>query len=274
MYEEAIPLLEKCITEDYSHERAHTLLSHCLAEKYSGETQINEDNESRMGKGKKVVRRKGKYDTKFRIMKTNTNIAIQGKRARKAKIDLILSFATEVEENVDKKFGVISSHLKSFHVLRHNIMVKTKKTNDDDGRNNDNKSNKNNKKNDKEGKNEIKLHHITHDDINVTSATIDAALTHNGNNHKPFVKHEGCYDAKMKHNKPFYHGNKTTTVEEETSILLHRYPINITTNKRWNTEEIANLEKFHIQQNKVLPNQLIQISCFESIEKDLSLCNW
>merc|ERR1712141_191063 len=74
LYEEAILLLEKCITEDYSHERAHTLLSQCLLKKYKSGNKINEDNESRMGKCQKEVKdNKGKCDTtRRRFRTTNT----------------------------------------------------------------------------------------------------------------------------------------------------------------------------------------------------------
>ena len=256
LYDEAILLLEKCIAEDYSHERAHTLLSQCLLEKYKSRNKINEHNEPRMRKEQKEVKDKGKCDTRFGTMRTNTNVGIKGKTTRKANMNLILSFATKVKETKSKKLDVISSHFKSFHFLRHNIMAKTKKNND---------NNNNKKKQRKYSKNDLN-YYDEHDKINVTST---ATLIHNNNNHKTHLQKEDYSQEKVKNEDMPFPENREDQTKREIH-LLYRNHANAEKDKR---NEISMRKEFYINKRKVFPNQLIQISHFEPIENDVSLHN-
>lgn len=264
MYEEAILLLEKCIAEDYSHERAHTLLSQCLLKKYKSGNKINEDNETGMGKCQKEVNDRGKYDTRFRTQKTNTkNVGIKRKvRNRKAKMNLILSFATKVSVCKDKKKldDVISSYFKSFRFLRHNIMGQTKKNNDDDN---------NNKEKKRKRKNDIN-YYDEHDDINVTSTATLTYNNNNNNNHKTHLKKLDYYTIEKAGGIVELNENEKYNTKRETT-LLYSYQTNMIKDT-W--KEISLHTKFHINNmSKLFPNQLIQISHFEPTEDDISVHN-
>ena len=261
MYEEAILLLEKCITEDYSHERAHTLLSQCLLKKYKSGNKINEDNESRMGKCQKEVKdKKGKYDTRRFRTENRTNAKNVGggikrkARNRKAKVNLILSFATKVSGNKDKKKldDVISSYFKSFHFLRRNIMGQTKKNNDENNNNNNNNDNNNQEKKGK-GKNDINCY--DEHDINVTSTT---TLTHkNNHNHKTHLKKLDYYTIKEVHVVEFNENENYKTEKERTLLTRYQQDNMIKDTK---SREISLHRKFYTNLSKLFPNQLIQIN--------------
>ena len=265
MYEEAILLLEKCITEDYSHERAHTLLSQCLVKKYKCGNKINGDNESGMGKCQKEVKDMGKYDTTFRTHHINTkNIRIKRKaRNRKAKMNLILSFATKVSVDKDKKKldDVISSYFKSFHFLRRNIMGKTKENNDDDNNNNQEKRRK--RKNDN--------NYYEEHDINVTST---ATLTHNNNhNHKTHQKKLDYYTIKKPDDVVELNQKEEYKTKKEITTVLSPYQRNVIKDT-W--KEISLHRKFYTNLSKLFPNQVIQINHLkktEGEEDDISVQN-
>ena len=282
MYGEAIVLLEKCITEDNSHERAHTLLSQCLLKKYKSGNKINENNESRMGKCQKEVKdNKGKRDTtRGRFRATNTKKRRQDRahtrnivdgikrktRNRRAKMNLILSFATKVSVNKSKKKldDEISSYFKSFHFIQHKIMGQTRKNNDEN-----NKNNNNQKKKKKKGKNYINCYYDEHD-INVTST---ATLTYNNNhNHKTHLKKLDYYTIKKADRAVELNENvKYKTEKVETTLLTRYHQLRSNTSRpsgrssmikdttKW--KEISLHKKFYNSNlTKLFPNQLIQIS--------------
>ena len=284
LYEEAIVLLEKCITEDYSHERAHTLLSQCLLKKYKSGNKINEDNESRMGKCQKEVKdNKGKCETtkaSGRFRATNKkerrqkethrrNIADGIKRKTRnmrEKMNLILSFATKVSLNKNKKKlgDEMSSYFKSFHFIQRDIEDQTRKNNDENNKNNNNQENEK-----KKGKNHINCYYDEHD-INVTST---ATLTYNNNhNHKTHLKKLDYYTIKKADRAVELNENVKYKTEKVESTLLTRYH-EIKTNTsnpssrstmikdttKW--KEISLHKKFYNSNlTKLFPNQLIQIS--------------
>ena len=287
MYEEAILLLEKCITEDYSHERAHTLLSQFLLKKYKSGNKINEDNESRMGKCQKEVKdNKGKCETskarvRFRatnkkerrqkeIHRRNIVDGIKRKtRNMRAKMNLILSFSTKVSVNKDKKKlgDEVSSFFKSFHFIQRDIMGQTRKNNDVNNRN-DNSNNNQEKKKGK-GKNHINCYYDEHD-INVTSTT---TLTYNNNhNHKTHLKKLDYYTIKKADRVVELNENvKYKTEKVETTILTRYHQLKTNTSKpsgrrslikdttKW--KEISLHRKlYNFNLTKLFPNQLIQIS--------------
>ena len=287
MYEEAILLLEKCITEDYSHERAHTLLSQFLLKKYKSGNKINEDNESRMGKCQKEVKdNKGKCETtkasgRFRatnkkerrqkeIHRRNIVDGIKRKtRNMRAKMNLILSFSTKVSVNKDKKKlgDEVSSFFKSFRFIQRDIMGQTSKNNDVNNRN-DNNNNQEKKKG--KGKNHINCYYDEHD-INVTST---ATLTYNNNhNHKTHLKKLDYYTIKKADRTVELNENvKYKTKKVETSLLTRYHQLKCNTSKssgsrsrmikdttKW--KEISLHKKFYNSNlTKLFPNQLIQIS--------------
>ena len=285
MYDEAILLLEKCITEDYSHERAHTLLSQCLLKKYKSGNKINENNESRMGKCQKEVKdNKGKCNTarsrqsfrdtnkkERRQKETHTrNIADEIKRKtrnRRTKLNLILSFETKVSVNKEKLGDGISSHFKSFHFSQRDIMGQTRNYNDGDNKNNNNNQDK---KEMEKGKNYINCYYDEHD-INVTST---ATLTYNNNhNHKTHLKKLDYYTIKKADRTVELNENvKYKTKKVETSLLTRYHQLKCNTSKssgsrsrmikdttKW--KEISLHKKFYNSNlTKLFPNQLIQIS--------------
>ena len=211
-----------------------------------------------MGKCQKEVKdKKGKYDTRrFRTENRSNAKNVGGgikrkARNRKAKMNLILSFATKVSGNKDKKKldDVISSYFKSFHFPRRNIMGQTKKNNDENNNNNNN----NNQEKKGKGKNDINCY--DEHDINVTST---ATLTHkNNHNHKTYLKKVDYYTIKKRVSLVEFNENENYEPGKVKTLLARYQQGNMIKYTKW--KELSLHRKFYTNLRKLFPNQLIQI---------------